>query len=470
MIGEKFYISLSVLNVPELNALIRYSANKLINKREDITNTLKLFKVDKDLFYSYLNDEEIVFAKIFGSKATFDKKSLIDHFHYCLNLYEKFAVQISIDEDKELQLKTLELFYRKRGLQKESSAINTKLITLTRSKDISFKSYLSLYELYVNRFLILVNNFSNDVFENIVDAVDNLDKFYFIAKLHWGQELEVLSKTKNFQHKKRCLNQIRDVIANDEEISNKLLFKIYTKTYALYSEHYSLEEYKVLKGLILDNLSKFDRETKKQFLTDLSNYISYLYSTSADTGLLSESFEISKIQIKLKTLIEDNKLPEPNFSSILRVALYLKEYEWAKQFIEDSTAYIDNEDLILKNKAELFFVMGDLEEALNIISVINLKTFGDNYEIKTLYAKILFQKEEYDLLENHLNTYELYLRRNKEASAEMIDRNLRFVLYFKRLLKNLYNPKKIEKLNKDVAQDLIFFYRNWLLIEINKRL
>ena len=470
MVGEKFYISLSSLTSSELNACIRYSTHELVNKRKAITATLKLYKLDSDVFFSLLEDEKKLFSNIFGTKARFNKKALVDHFHYCLLFFEKFAIQISIEENKEFQLKTLELFYRKRGLKKESSIINSKLIDLTNSKNISFKSYLNLYELYIDRFNILVENFSNDVFENIEKAVDGLDKFYFIAKLHWTQELEVLSKTKNFNYEKRLLNEIQNEIAKDKVLSNKLLFKIYNITFSLYNGKFSKEEYLVLKDLILDNLSKFEILTKKQFLTDLSNYIAFLYSTSSDLELLKESFEINKIQTENKFVIENNRISDSKFSTTIRIALTLKEFDWVEKYIEEFSHFVENENLVVRYKAELYYNLKKYEEALVLINTISLKTFVEHYEIKTLYAKILLDKKEYDLLENHLNTFELYLRRNKEGSSEIIDRNLRFVLYLKRLNNNITDKNKIQKLKIDVTEDLIVFNRHWLLAVLENQL
>lgn len=470
MVGEKFHISLSALTNSELNACIRFSTNELFNKRKSITTTLKLFKLDADAFFSSLEDEKKLYSYIFGTKARFNKKALVDHFHYCLLFFEKFAIQISIEENKEFQLKTLELFYRKRGLKKESSIINTRLIDLTNSKNISFKSYLSLYELYIDRFDILVENFSSDVFENIEKAVDNLDKFYFIAKLHWTQELEALSKAKNFNYKKRLLKEIQNEISKDKVLSNKLLFKIYNITFSLYNGKFSKKDYLVLKDLILNNLSKFETLTKKQFLTDLSNYIAFLYSTSSDLELLKESFEINKIQTENKFIIENNRISDAKFSTAIRIALTLKEFDWIEKYIEEFSSYVENESLVNRYKAELCYNTEKYEEALELISIISLKTFVEHYEIKTLYSKILFDKKEYDLLENHLSTFELYLRRNKEGSAEIIDRNLRFVLYMKRLNNNLKDSKKMEKLKIDVTEDLIVFNRHWLLAALEKHI
>lgn len=468
MVGEKFYSNLLILTDSELKSCIRFSSNPFFNKRDEITTTLKLFKARKDDFKNLLLDEELIFKKIFGSKQTFSKKALIDHFYYCLLFFEQFVIQIEIQDSKEKQLKILQKFYSKRGAQKEADSINSKLIDLTNSKNISFNSYLTLYELHIDKFLNLVEHFSNDVFQNIEKAVDNLDKFYFIAKHHWTQELEVLSQTTNFEYKGRLMNEIQNEIITDEELSNKLLFKIYKITYALYNGDFSLESYFELKELVLSNLEKFESRTKKQVLMDLSNYIAYLYKTSSDLELLKESFVIQKIQAEHKTLLKNNILPEPNFASALRVAMYLKEFEWCEKFIDESKHYVENQNSVRKAQAELCYNTGKYDEALDLVNIIEMKKFTDQYELKNLYAKILFDQKKHDLLENHLKTYELFLRRNKEASDERIEMNLRFVLYLKRLNNNITNSKRIAKLKNDVELDLSFFNRHWLLGEINK--
>lgn len=467
MIGEKFYNSVSCLSASELNACIRYSMSELFNKRTEITKTIKFFKKNKEEFFLLLNDEENTFKKFLGRKVKFDRKLLTDHFHLCLNLLENFIVFTEIQKDKDAQLKLVENFYKERSYQSEAESINAKRIKIVSNEDISIDSYLTLYKLYINRFHILVKQFENETFENIEIALNNLDKFYFLAKMHWSQELEALNVVRKFDYDKRLMNEIKELILNDDELTKKLLFKIYLITNDLYNGKFTKEGYYEFKQVILKNLDRFEFKTKKQFLTDLSNYVSFMYGKSPVLEWLKESHEVLKMQIKSKTLVVENHLAEPSYALGIRVALNLEEYEWANKFIADYSQYITNEVLIQKMKAEVLYNLNKHDEALEIINEIPLKSFSDNYEMKTLYAKILFDKKQYDLLENHLKTYELYIRRYKESSDDIKDRNLRYVLYLGRLFRNINHSKRIEKLFKEVSEDNKVFYKNWLLARIS---
>lgn len=467
MVGEKFFQSVSSLSSSELNACLRYSLNPSFNKRLEISSTIKLFKKSKEDFILLQKNEEKLHKKIFGNQEKYDKKTLVDHFHYCLNLVENFIVYSVVQNDKDEQLKILENFYSDRGCEREAEAINLKRIKLTRSKNISINSYLSLYDLYINKFRITVKRFENETFENVKIALDNLDKFYFLAKMHWSQELDVLNLVSKCDYDKRLLKEIREIVENDTDISKKLLFKIYIETNKLYNGDFSAEKYFQFKDLILKNLDKLEAKSKKQYVTDWSNYGSYMYSREPTMEWLQENFEILKIESDNDLLIVKNKVTDAKFSQGIRIALTLKEFDWADKFINKYKDYVNNENLVLKMQAEVHYNKGDYENSLELINRIPLKTFTDNYEIKTLYSKILFDKGEYDLLENHLNTFELYLRRYKDITEDLRDRNLNFVLYLGRLHRNLNNKKKLEKLFNDVTENKLLFNRSWLLSKIS---
>lgn len=463
MVGEKFFYSISSLTDSELVSCVRFAKHDFFNKRVAISKTISLFKKDKTTFLLLLENEQKIFKKIFGSKDKFSTKTLTEHFHYCLLLIEDFIVYTQTQRNKDGQLKILENFYNERGSKKEAETINAKRIKLTSNKNINFATYLKLYNLYIKKFDIMVTRFDNETFENIQIALDNLDKFYFLAKMHWSQELEALNSVSNFDYDKRCLEEIRNLVTNDEDLAKKTLFRIYLETYKLYNGNFSETAYFEFKELITSNLEQFDSSSKKHFLTDLYNYVSYLYSAESVKKWIEESFEILKLQIKHKTLIEKNQFPEVNFSQGIRVAISLGEYQWAENFIEEFSCFIDNGTLLQKSRAEVFYNLKQYEKASDLIQEMSLSTFADNFEMKTLYAKILFDQKAYDVLGGHLHSYDLYLRRYKDASEDLIDRNLRFVQYVGRLFRNKNNPKKIEKLHLDIQEDKLVFNKSWLI-------
>jgi len=467
VLGEKFYISLNSLDNKELNSFIRYSKSNFINKKNEITRTIELFKKNKKHFKNLLTNENILFNKIFPEIKTFDRILLKDLFHYSMILFEDFIVYYISKNDKEQRLNILADFYTRKNLQKEALAINTKLYKIILKAKLNYKNYYKIFKLDMNRFEILLNDFNYETFQYAEKALSYLDQYYFLEKIRITQELRTDEIMSNRKYKIILLDEIKKSIKEDNLINKKILFKIYSISSDLYEGILDKKTFFIYKRLVLSNIDKFDFFSKKMFLVNMGNYLSILFNKTADKDLLKEVFENYKNQLHHKTIVENGKIVDANFTQIVNVSLALKEYNWVNKFIEDYGKLLYNNDLVLLNKAMVLYVQKEYDKALDNLLLIDLKTPKISYEAKTLYAKILYLKKEFELLGNHLNTFELYLRRQKGISELIRENNLKFVLYLKRLLKNQVNKSSIKKLRKDLEEDKSVFNRAWLITYVD---
>ena len=322
----------------------------------------------------------------------------------------------------------------------------------------------------MNRFEILLNDFNYETFQYAEKALEFLDKYYFLEKIRIIQELRTDSIMSNRKYDVILLNEIKKAIKEDDKFHKKLLFKIYTITSDLYEGIFDKDTYFKLKDLVHSNIDKFDFFTLKMFFSDIGNYLSLLFNKTADSSLLKEVFENYKIQLEHKTIIVNGRIVDANFSQIINVSLALKEFEWVTNFINEYGKYLYNNDLVLLNKALVLYVQTKYDDALDLLNNVELTTPKINYELKTLYAKILYLKDEIDLLENHLNTFEIYIRRQKKISELIRQNNLDFVLFLKRIIHNQTNRTNLERIKKDIEENKSVFSRIWLLQEIDKLL
>jgi len=467
VLGEKFYISLNSLDNKELNSFIRYSKSNFINKKNEITRTIELFKKNKKHFKNLLTNENILFNKIFPEIKIFDRILLKDLFHYSMILFEDFIVYYISKNDKEQRLNILADFYTRKNLQKEALAINTKLYKIILKAKLNYKNYYKIFKLDMNRFEILLNDFNYETFQYAEKALSYLDQYYFLEKIRITQELRTDEIMSNRKYKIILLDEIKKSIKEDNLINKKILFKIYSISSDLYEGILDKKTFFIYKRLVLSNIDKFDFFSKKMFLVNMGNYLSILFNKTADKDLLKEVFENYKNQLHHKTIVENGKIVDANFTQIVNVSLALKEYNWVNKFIEDYGKLLYNNDLVLLNKAMVLYVQKEYDKALDNLLLIDLKTPKISYEAKTLYAKILYLKKEFELLGNHLNTFELYLRRQKGISELIRENNLKFVLYLKRLLKNQVNKSSIKKLRKDLEEDKSVFNRAWLITYVD---
>ena len=404
-----------------------------------------------------------MFSIIFPTIKTLDKNLLKTHFNYCGKLLEDFIVYYISQNNKEERLSILSKFYSEKNIPKQALKANTDLLTIVENNKLNYKNYDKLFKVNLDRFNILLNDFSYDTFKYAEKALHFLDKYYFLEKFNIRQELYTDTIMSNRTYEFKLLDEIKNEIDNDKSFHSKLLFEIYRISIELYERNVDKKSFFKFKKLIISNLDNFDFITKKSFLGDIGNYLSILYSKTADNSLLVEVFENYNRQIQHKTIITNKKIPDANFAQIVRIAMYLKEFEWANKFIKDYGIYLNNEDLILLSKAEISYSQLKFNETILLLNKVDLKTTKLNYELKSLYAKVLYDTNDIDLLNNHLKTFEIYLRRQKKLSKLIKESNLNFVLYLKRLVHNKLNKSYLIKLKKEIIENKTVFNRNRLL-------
>lgn len=468
MLGEKFIKCIELLNSSELNTCIRYSKDTILNHRKIITKTLELYKKNPQSFISLLKNEEKLFKKLFPQQKIFDKKPLNSHFHQMMIYMEEFIAIRKIQQDKNERQRILEGFYIENQAQKEALAVNTKRIKTAQQKNVSFESYLHLYQLYINRFYTKADKFENNIFDNVAKAVDYLDNFYFLAKLHWNQELQANALINNQEYSISFIDKIQTYIKDNPEFSEKTLFKIYAITSALYNSDFDEKRYTELKELILGNFSAFTTRTKRNLITDLSNYISYLYNKTGNPKLIPDIFEIYQTEIKHQLLpLRNSPFPEGKFAQIIRIGLSLKKIDWVENFIKKYKKYLENETLVAVCKAEVLFAQNQFEAMLKTLNTIEINSLKNQYEVRNLYVKCYYKLQEFDVLDNFLASYDVFLRRNEQLSKQLQEFNLLFVKFMKRIIRNRHNTKKLQQIKTELTETKSVFHRQWALDELD---
>lgn len=470
MVGNKFFNDISSLNKIELLTFIKYSKSSFLNKNTDITRTIELYRKNKSHFKILLDNDGLMFSKIFSKTKDFDRKILKNHFYSCEKLFEDFVVFHVSQSNKEEKLRILSDFYSKKNIKTKALSTNAKLISIIEKQKESKNKYFNLFNLNLKKFYILLNDFNKDTFQYAKKALNYLDEYYFLEKFYIRQELLSDSIMSSRKYEFSLMNEIKIEIENNPNLSNKLFFKILSINYDLYEKKVDKKTFYILKDLIISNIDSFSKRTQSNFLEDIGNYLSILYSKTGENSLLKEVFINFQTKIEYNTLIVNGGLPDANFSQIIRVSLFLKEYEWVNNFIEEYGILLNNKDLVLLSKAEILMAQKNYDEVFDLINKIDLRTTKLSYELKSLYAKALYDTSKFELLDNHLNTFEIFLRRQKKINEIIIQNNLSFVLYLKRIIKNRISQPKLIKLKAELEEDKKVFNRNWLTIRIENLL
>ncbi len=191
------------------------------------------------------------------------------------------------------------------------------------------------------------------------------------------------------------------------------------------------------------------------------------------------------IELFHRRLLPERQKPDEtitcvDFLSLLKMAVYNREYELAEQFLENYrnriTGRHPSEEYYQFGLAFYYYEIGKYDEARKIIvqspvTEAYYKYFGKALEIKIFYA---YGLEEAERVEDLLNNLKVTVSREHYLGKVMIAQNRNLANFGLRLNRLRCEPKpdkeKLRQLLSDVENEVPMSERRWLLQQIRQLL
>lgn len=450
---------------------------------EKDNNIFLLFEIIKDN-QNKINSAQLektnVFKKLFGNIKYQDVKV-----RELMSALGKQAEQFLIleeqqDRDFYNQFALLKQF-RKRDLSKQFTQ-QVKTLENIIEKDIYINS-----ENHKREFLLAdeKNNFfekqqirAHD--EAISLKNENFDKYYYSTKLKNLCELINRQNILNADYKTTLAEDIiRIVKQNKNVLLDVPAIHCYYEIYHLLKTENNETQF----NNTFNVLNKFqkcftDAELKSMYAYLLNYCIQHV--NKGVLGFTAKLFELQKLLLQSKVLLENNQLSHISYRNIVSIAIKLKEYEWAEKFIENYKDLISEnhkENAYNLSKSNIFYAQNNFEAT---VSLLNDVDFTDVYYActsKFTLLKAYYALKEMETLEYFVSSFQLYLKRNKEISLNFKKSSENFLKHFKKLLlivkqldfkENDKIDKKIKSLKSNISAEKIMANKAWLLEEIDK--
>src|SRR5690606_2223412 len=109
-----------------------------------------------------------------------------------------------------------------------------------------------------------------------------------------------------------------------------------------------------------------------------------------------------------------------SFKNIVTNGLRLSEFDWVEKFIHDYSSRLDEkhrENAVTFNLAQLFFYKKDYPKVISHLSQVEYEDITYNLNSKTLLMASYFELDELEALNSLLDTFRVYLNRNKKIPA-----------------------------------------------------
>lgn len=469
---------LFTLRPPEWRRFEAFVQSPYFNQNAQATQLFAhIRKYNSDPLSPALNNE-VVFKRIFGQEPG-HLQPLHDLSSYLLRLLEKFlALESVLNQPVLLQHHLSESLLEQERHWYFQKVWDKSREALSHAGESSARHWLDAYQTWEqglrHAHQAQKRQASLPIEQNLHLAIDALDRFYWIKKLELGCEQVNRSKILNTTDTASAwAGLLNDLETNRAHLLREPLIGLYGQVLRMLLNG-SDEDYFQLISRLQDARPKLNPATALALYTYAQNYC-IRQINQGNHPFLEELFRIYQTLITEQLLFdEDGTLAHWHYKNITTVALRLKEFDWAGDFLEKYRSRLPvglQPAVHAYNLAALHYEQGDYHKAMKLLQQTE---FADVYyalSAKSMLLKIYYETDDDEALSYAVQAFEVYLRRNEDISKDhqLIHKNLlRYVKKLSRLRERLpvlshhEREKKIDALLEDMTSTRSVANLSWL--------
>jgi hypothetical protein len=469
----KIIIQITELNPKDKKKLLAFAESPYLNTNKNLIKILKSIFKNEDLYRKEISKTKLF--NLFFGQIPYDEQTLHNHLSYLKKLYQKFiAFEHFSAKSYSEELYALEFAYQHNQwdyFSNRSKALKKYLdeTSLTDS-DFHFTAYRlnSLRGYYESSFIDRTKT------QHFQSMLDHLDSFYLIEKLKHCCHLKANMILANTHYDFHFLETLFLELAPFETNPTIHLYATIFKTMGeTNTDQYYLE----LKKMVTSDHWPFSNEAAQDLYSFSYNYC-ILQINKGNSNYQRELFELYKESLRKDILLTNHVLSEWDYKNITTLGCSLKEYDWTLDFIETfkhKLAENRKENAYNYCKAHWFFsnkMYDNALESLRFVQYTDVK-----YHISTTFLTIrtYYEKQDTEALLSLLDTFRIYVLRNKKINSSEKKGYTNFVRYTKQLALLYYITseqelqKKLIQLHQNVSATTDLINKSWLLNEISKK-
>lgn len=459
------YQLLAKLTKTEVRELKKWVRSPFITHRTDIADLFNLLAA-----YRYqekeLPEKELLYQLVFKEAPYDDQRlrSIMSDLHLII---EKYLLGQSVLADEVYSHLALASFYRQRNLPRHYQRTIKKAATKQEEetyRNADFFQNQLKFQLETSEFQSTHQRTGHFNFQEIGDTMDVL---YLAQKLR--HVCSQLSHRAVYQtdYQFGLLKEWIDVLEDGPYLEVPAI-ALYYYCYRFLTEEYSQLYFRKFREQLSIHHAQFPQDELKGLYRAATNFcIRKLNEGSLE--FTREGWELYQEGLQKGLFVENNQLSRFTFDNIVGFGLRLEEFTPVAQFIDQYKTYLAEdyrESTVYFNLARLEYGRKDFDQALTYLQLANPKDLVNQLIAKTIQLKIYYEAEEFNLLESHLDSFRLFIRR-REVSDYHRKNFHNVIVYTRKLISvNPYSSEDRQKLKEMVAQEKILSERAWLLSKL----
>jgi len=462
----KLYSTLVQLDGFELNRLHRFVLSPYFNRNEAIVKLFEWIKDDLKRPSETLSTKEELWQLCFGETDPYNDGRFRKLQSDLLKLIEDYYAQEAFEANPVHKAKYLLETIHQKGLGKIQSGALKSAQRLTEEqvrKPASF--YYYQYEIEESIYNLNQSQLERNTKLNIEEIAKNLDRFYLAEKLRYYCTILNHQLNAALNYKILFMDEIIEHVKS-HDYSDVPPIRIYYQILLTYEEPDNVTHYENLKTLIDQHIHLFNEYEAKEIIDAALNY-SLERMNAGKKEFIRETFNLYVKFLSNGLLFINGQITPWSFKNIVTTGLRLSEFDWVEKFIHEYNTKLDHqyrENAITFNLAQLHFYKGDYFKVITLLSKVEYEDITYNLNSKTLLMASYFELDEIDALNSLLDTFRVYLDRNKKIPQIRRKHYLNTISIVRKLAKIKVGDKiEVQKLENEIEITQGLVSKNWIL-------
>lgn len=447
----------------ELRELRKWLQSPAHNLRDDVVRLYDFLLEEKRFSGEEGLEKETAFRHIYY-RQTYDDAQMRQVIHFLLRVVEAFLTYQELQRDTVQSAKALASVYRRRQLDKFYEKAIREARDIQQEQPFRNGYFLrNEYLLEQERYTYL-SRLKRAAPLNLQEASDALDVTFIADKLR--QSCEMLSHQTVYKTD-YDIGLIREVLAYAEHKNLLRLpaIAIYYYGFKSLTEKENETHFGQLKQQILDHGHLFPpSEIRDIYLMALNYCIGRMNAGKEE--YVRQAFELYQIGFEQRIFIENNRVSRYTFGNVILIGLRLKAFQWVESFIQTYQEYLDEkqrDSIVHFSTARLYYEKGDYDKAMRLLSQSDYDDILINLNAKTMLIKMLYEQQEYEVLESLLGSMQTYLQR-KDVMGYHKSHYKNIIRFTKKLLRTTpYSKDQKQKLREEILQANPMTEKDWFL-------
>lgn len=452
---------LSSCTLNEMDELAKFLASPFFNENPLVQHLFEALRKYYPDFSAPELTKQNIFQELFPQEAYKDKSlrylfsdltKLIEHF---------FAIQKVRQHPFQLDLALLEDL-SERGPQKAYRRTNQQLkqqITGDgKSSSDQFFARMQWSEIgekhfqkqRVRKFDASLQHFAND-----------LDKYYFLNRLKilcaMLDRQTIFQATYDLNISEAWLQHLEN-----NQFYEEPLIQIYYTIFQALRDEADVDHFdKLLVYLQGPSLAIATNDLKDIYLFAI-NYCARKIRQGKEK-YVGEALRLYRNGIERSLLLDERGLSPWAFTNVVKLALRQQEYDWIEAFINKYAPALPEqfrENALHYNLAELYYYTNRFERAQRHLIQVEFSDLNYYLGARVLLAKIYYESGEEETLLSLISSFTVFLKRNKELSANLKRTYLNFCQILFQIIRRA--PRQMEKLQAKISESELLTDRAWL--------